>query len=48
MAQDLEKDPLGAKFVNTYTGTGLRKVDYQGLLTALLLAAVNRSKKERR
>jgi hypothetical protein len=46
MAQDLEKDPLGKKFV-VEGDDGVKAVDYQGL-TAALLAAALRSRKGRR
>lgn len=46
IAQDLERDPLGRKLVHE-DAAGLKKVNYAGL-TALLLAAVARSRKGRR
>lgn len=46
MAQDLERDPLGKKLVSE-DGDGTKRVDYQGL-TSLLLAAALRGRKEAR
>jgi len=46
MAQDLERDPVGKKFVSK-NDDGVREVDY-GSLASMLLAAALRSKKEAR
>lgn len=46
MAQDLEKDPLGKKFVSK-DAEGVREVNY-GQLASMLLAAAIRGKKEAR
>jgi hypothetical protein len=46
MAQDLEKDELGKKFVINGDEDGVKKVDYQGLTAALLAEAI-RSRKGR-